>query len=209
MIAQRWMLVAGLCMGIGLAIALGGKADAATEDGAFAIRGIGGDNCRDFLQRLQSDERNQGIALSWLLGYSTAINRVEPDTFDVSPLTDPFAILRLVASMCQRAPGALVDTIAYGVLSSLATARVTTNSPLVETRSGENVANVRSETLMRMQEVLIRLGHLGGTPDGDFGPQTETAMRAFQEQQGLDVTGVADTATIFRLLIELPAQEAQ
>jgi hypothetical protein len=209
MIGQRWMLVAGLCLGIGLAIGLGGQADAATEDGSFAIRGIGGDNCRDFLQRLQSDERVPAVALSWLLGYSTAINRIEPDTFDVSPLTDPTAILRLVVSVCQRNPDALVDTIAHGVLSSLATARVTTPSPLVETRSGENVANVRRETLMQMQQALIRLGHLGGSPDGDFGPQTASAMQAFQEQQGLDVTGVADTATIFRLLIELPAQTAQ
>jgi hypothetical protein len=205
MIGQRWMLVAGLCLAIGL----GCKADAATQDGSFAIRGIGGDNCRDFVQRLQSDERVPAVALSWLLGYSTAINRIEPDTFDVSPLTDPSAILRLVVSVCQQSPDTLVDTIAHGVLSSLATARVTTNSPLVETRSGENVANVRRETLMRMQQALIRLGHLGGTPDGVFGPQTATAMRAFQEQQGLNVTGVADSATIFRMLVELPAQAAQ
>jgi hypothetical protein len=205
MSAKRWMLVAGLCLAIGL----GGQANAATEDGAFAIRGIGGDNCRDFMQRLQSDERVPAVALSWLLGYSTALNRIEPDTFDVSPLTDPAAILQLVVAVCQQSPDALVDAVAFDTLRSLATARLTTNSPLVETRAGENVATVRRETLMQMQQALIRLGHLGGTADGVFGPQTATAMRAFQEQQGLEVSGVADSATIFRMLVELPIQAAQ
>jgi hypothetical protein len=205
MIGQRWMLVAGLCLAIGL----GGQANAATQDGSFAIRGIGGDSCRDFNQRLQSDERVPAVALSWLLGYSTAMNRIQPDTFDVSPLTDPSAILRLVVAVCEQMPDVLVDTVAHDLLQSLATARVTTSSPMVETRAGENVANVRRETLIQMQQALIRLGHLGGTPDGVFGPQTATAMRVFQEQQGLEVTGVADSATIFRMLVELPIQAAQ
>ena len=199
MIGRRWMLVVGMALG------LGGTADAATEDGSFAIRGIGGDSCRAFLQRLQADERVPPVALSWLLGYSTAFNRAEAGTFDASPLTDPSAILQLVVAVCEKLPDALVDTVAHDLLQSLATARVTRPSPLVETRAGENVANVRRETLMQMQQALIQLGLLSGTPDGVFGPQTATAVRVFQQQQGLETTGVADSATIFRLLVELPA----
>jgi hypothetical protein len=205
MIARRWLAVAGLCLALGL----GGNAEAATEDGSFAIRGIGGDNCRDFLQRLQADERVPAVALSWLLGYSTALNRTQPDTFDVSPLTDPPAILRLVMAVCQQLPETLVDTVAHDLLMALAKARVTTASPIVETRAGNNVANVRRQTLMQMQQALIKSGHLGAAADGVFGPQTAAALRTFQDQQGLELTGVADSATIFRLLVELPAQAAQ
>jgi hypothetical protein len=202
MIVRHRLLMAALFLAAGVA----GNAGAATEDGSFAIRGIGGDTCSAFQQRLQSDERVPAVALSWLLGYSTAINRTTVGTFDVSPLTDPSAILRLVVAVCQQAPDVLVDTVAHDVLNSLARARVTTASPIVETRSGENVANVRRETLVQMQQVLINRGHLGGTADGVFGPQTATALKSFQEQHGLQSTGVADSATIFRLLVELPAQ---
>jgi murein L,D-transpeptidase YcbB/YkuD len=149
------------------------------------------------------------VALSWLLGYSTALNRTQADTFDVSPLTDPPAILRLVMAVCQQLPDALVDTVAHDLLMALAKARVTTASPIVETRAGNNVANVRRQTLVQMQQALISRGHLGAAADGVFGPQTAAALRTFQEQQGLELTGVADSATIFRLLVELPAQAAQ
>lgn len=37
-------------------------------------------------------------------------------------------------------------------------------------------------------------------PDGIFGPATETALRAFQKEYGLPVTGVADEATFNRVV---------
>jgi peptidoglycan hydrolase-like protein with peptidoglycan-binding domain len=54
-----------------------------------------------------------------------------------------------------------------------------------------------------MQEALIERGHLGGGADAIFGPRTEVALRAFQQEQELEETGVADSATVVRLLVEL------
>src|SRR5690606_32980564 len=96
--------------------------------------------------------------------------------------------------------------VAFEVLKALAAARVVENAPIVETVSGERKASVRRETLQKIQAQLIRLGHLTGTADGVFGPQTESALRAFQSSQNLPQTGVADAATIVRILIEMPAK---
>ncbi|RKJ99349.1 peptidoglycan-binding domain-containing protein [Alicycliphilus denitrificans] len=45
------------------------------------------------------------------------------------------------------------------------------------------------------QERLNALGYNVGTPDGSAGPKTARALREFQQQQGLPVTGRLDTAT--------------
>jgi peptidoglycan hydrolase-like protein with peptidoglycan-binding domain len=56
--------------------------------------------------------------------------------------------------------------------------------------------------LMRMQQRLVELGYTPGTPDGVFGPGTSAAFSLYQAVESLPQTGVADSATILRLLIE-------
>lgn len=50
-----------------------------------------------------------------------------------------------------------------------------------------------SVDVKRMQYRLINLGYLSGDPDGDFGNMTEAAVKAFQTEAGLTVTGIADS----------------
>lgn len=45
------------------------------------------------------------------------------------------------------------------------------------------------------QERLNELGYNVGTPDGDIGPRSARALRAFQKDQGIPQTGRLDTAT--------------
>ncbi|MCC6946904.1 MAG: peptidoglycan-binding protein [Bradyrhizobiaceae bacterium] len=186
-----------------------GDLRAADAQGQFALRGFGAETCRAASQKLKGNTAASANALAWLLGYTTAFNRREPDTFDVSPLAETTAILRMVAGVCAKNPDALVETVTYDVLRSLAAARVKGNSPMAQVKSGKASAEVRRETLARMQEQLIKLGHLEGTADGNYGPRTETALKAFQRQQGLAQTGVPDSVTIVRLLVEMPAAKSQ
>jgi len=46
-----------------------------------------------------------------------------------------------------------------------------------------------------LQRALKTAGLYGGKIDGDFGPVTERALRAFQSSRGLDVDGLAGPAT--------------
>ena len=68
-----------------------------------------------------------------------------------------------------------------------------------EHRDDEILATLRrgdvSEEVRAMQERLIALGHLNDVADGKFGRNTEAAVRAFQQANGLEETGVADNQT--------------
>jgi peptidoglycan hydrolase-like protein with peptidoglycan-binding domain len=52
-----------------------------------------------------------------------------------------------------------------------------------------------SDAVAEVQNALSRKGINAGPPNGLFGPQTEQAVRTFQGQHGLAVTGVVDQAT--------------
>lgn len=65
---------------------------------------------------------------------------------------------------------------------------------------GEGVFAVYS-----LQQRLIQLGYLGGSPDGRFGGGTEAAVRAFQEANGLEPTGIATSETQELLFSDLSA----
>ena len=50
-----------------------------------------------------------------------------------------------------------------------------------------------------IQKTLKEKGHDPGTIDGVMGPQTTAALRAYQKEQGLDITGRLDTTTRAKL----------
>lgn len=49
------------------------------------------------------------------------------------------------------------------------------------------------------QKTLKQKGHDPGTVDGVMGPQTTAALRAYQKEQGLNVTGRLDATTLSKL----------
>ncbi len=53
----------------------------------------------------------------------------------------------------------------------------------------------RGDEVQELQAALIKLGYLGGTPDGIFGRNTENAVRKFQKASGLKADGLAGTQT--------------
>ena len=52
-----------------------------------------------------------------------------------------------------------------------------------------------------LQEKLIEMGYLTGTPDGEYGEGSENAVKAYQKDHGLDQTGVVDP-DLARTIIE-------
>lgn len=51
----------------------------------------------------------------------------------------------------------------------------------------------------KLQKRLKELGYYKGSADGDFGPGTDTALKAFQKRNGLTADGIAGKATVNRL----------
>lgn len=54
-------------------------------------------------------------------------------------------------------------------------------------------------SVRRLQEIMNDLGYSAGIPDGDFGPRTERAVRAYQHSQGLTADGVVGPNTYLAL----------
>ena len=71
-------------------------------------------------------------------------------------------------------------------------------APSQTSAPGARSGNVR----MSMKQAQQRLNELGfdvGSPDGSAGPRTQNALRTFQQDQGLPVTGRLDQATMRQL----------
>ena len=56
------------------------------------------------------------------------------------------------------------------------------------------------QEVLAVQQRLRSLGYAVGKQDGVFHPLTASAVRAFQQQQGLQTTGVVDEATYQKLM---------
>lgn len=71
------------------------------------------------------------------------------------------------------------------------------SAPVASAPAGSTIAQgARGNSVIEIQSQLIAAGvPLSGGADGIFGPSTEQAVKTFQRNQGLPVTGVVDTAT--------------
>jgi lipoprotein-anchoring transpeptidase ErfK/SrfK len=83
---------------------------------------------------------------------------------------------------------------------------VRSNPPSLQTTAVTNAAARPpfDERILRVQLALSRHAISSGSLDGMMGPQTRAALRAFQQQQGLPVTGAPDSATLAELELEAP-----
>jgi lipoprotein-anchoring transpeptidase ErfK/SrfK len=81
-------------------------------------------------------------------------------------------------------------------LSALKVSLPATLAPAIAPRPVEND--------FETQLALLRRGLSPGSLDGVMGPQTRAALRAFQQAQGLAVTGALDEPTRARLLLDAP-----
>jgi peptidoglycan hydrolase-like protein with peptidoglycan-binding domain len=63
---------------------------------------------------------------------------------------------------------------------------------------------ITKDNLKLVQARLQAEGVYAGPVDGELNAQTEAALRAYQQKQGIPVSGAADEATLKQLQIELP-----
>jgi peptidoglycan hydrolase-like protein with peptidoglycan-binding domain len=70
-------------------------------------------------------------------------------------------------------------------------------------------AGSSGDEVLCLQKLLVKLGYLSATPNGNFGPATVAAVKAFQKAKGLEALGVVGPSTRAALgLIGAPATPA-
>lgn len=174
---------------------------AADTEGNYAIRGAGSFTCERYMTAVDSQSDDVRQFVRWMEGYATALNRLQPDTFDVSPLLETTAMANLILTVCQQIPEMAFETAVAQSLSSLAPLRERAESDTRTLTHNDLSVPVRQETLRRVQQALRSLGHYTSTVDGLYGPGTRRAITTFQENAGLTVTGLPDPDTLLVLLL--------
>lgn len=100
---------------------------------------------------------------------------------------------RLLTTLAAVATGVVVLVVPSAPASAVDLTQPFSREPVA--RGDVDVDQWNIEHVYEVQIRLRRLGLLSATPNGSFGPQTELAVKRFQRQQGLRVTGRVNAAT--------------
>lgn len=188
--------------GLVAALAVSNGAYAADTDGNYALRGVGSAACSDYTAALNGQGGAQvEVYVAWLAGYITARSRMEPETFDVLPLVAGGDVAGLMNVICTQNPDATFESAADAAIRLFEPARVQRDSPLLELAHEGRIVLVRQVTFEQVQEALAAAGLYDGEIDGAYGLGSRSALIAFQEAQGLLVTGLPDADTLVALLL--------
>ncbi len=193
-------------IGVALATAVTWSAPAwaSSEAGKFAVRGVGVETCAAFTKAFA--ERTQGafVFAGWLDGYISAVNRLQPETFDAAPWQSTDILMVLINNHCAANPEVQLFGVVRALLDFYGGQRLTAASPRIDATAGETSVRLYREVLRQAQEGLAAAGVYSGTADGMYGPKTRAAFEAFQEQRGLIKSGLPDQQTLYHLFKRSP-----
>ena len=93
--------------------------------------------------------------------------------------------------------GAVAGAVVGGVVGNQGT---DANGRVTSTDSGNKVASGNQDSTVRSaQAALNQQGYSVGSVDGQWGPNTQSAVRQFQADRGLTQSGTLDSATLAAL----------
>ena len=90
---------------------------------------------------------------------------------------------------------------ALALATEVVEAKVTLSEP-VEMHNKEHRTTLPKEVVRRVQERLKALDLYKGSLDGSYGSGMQKALGAFQKQNKLTETGIADQQTLVRLMYQ-------
>ena len=147
-----------------------------------------------FIEALESIQTNIG---NCVLSDALAVGQQDAAAVDASD--ERWAVVTNSIAMLEAADSASeLTAILNGEQVEVTEAEATPEpspAPNYNTLSRGDV----SDEVLEMQNRLYELGWLLGDRDGNFGTQTQTAVKMFQQAAGLEVTGIADNATLAAL----------
>ncbi len=174
---------------------------AADKEGRSAIEGAGFADCQTFVQEREKKSTLYFRLGGWVEGYMTAANEYMDDTFDLSPWQNTELLLLLVNNHCTGNPEQNFGTVIRALSQALMANRMTEQSPIVDVTEGDQDLKIYREVIVRLQEALKQQGFYDGGLDGDFGPGTRAALKAYQDSVGIqNATGFPDQMSLYRLL---------
>ncbi|EGO96984.1 hypothetical protein APM_0071 [Acidiphilium sp. PM] len=138
---------------------------------------------------------------SWLMGYITALNRVDHNTFDIMAIQSPVAVTNLVLNVCAKNNKDNVEAVTNAIINSLSSIKLIKSSPLLTVVFDGKYVKIRKNTLKDLQKFLKKHKFLNGPADGNYGTETQVAIKLFQTREKLSVNSLPDAQTIIQALI--------
>ena len=190
MIRLRTLLLAGL--------ALFGAGHAEDGDGRYAVKGAGLMTCATFNEELSKTYEKAQAALAWIAGYLTAVNASNEGTFDIVSWQSDGMIAQALTARCSANPDEPLAQVTAAMVATMQTDKITAEERPVSIKVGRRERVLYPSVIVRMQEALVSEQN-DVKASGSFDEATKDALRAFQREQSLAVTGFPDSITLFRL----------
>jgi hypothetical protein len=175
-------------------------AHAADEAGQFMVKGGGRATCEAFLVAQQARDQEFVSLAGWVDGYLSALNQSEDDTYDIAPWQGTELLLAAISGQCRKDPSQTFHAAAFRITESMRAARLTTRSPLVKATVGDQAVVMYQAVVVRIQQRLALRGLFDAEATGEYDAATIEAMKAFQAERKLPVTGLPDQVTLANLL---------
>ncbi|MDJ0738251.1 MAG: peptidoglycan-binding domain-containing protein [Gammaproteobacteria bacterium] len=178
-------------------------ADAAEKTGQFAIKGAGAQTCGQFIAAWDQGNTDLKQYAGWIDGYVTAVNQHVDNTYDTTPWQTTQTLLGLTHSVCkQLAPQARFIDATSVLMRQIWPTRLPEKSELEEIRRGQRAMVVYRAVLDAAKARLGDIGYDAGSPGAAFDARMSDALRAFQDERGLEPTGLPNQKTLFALFFE-------
>ena len=190
-----------------LAALLLAVAPAAAKDagGAYAIKGAGQATCADYAAAFAGAGETGGTALlryaGWLEGYLTGFNHFQDETYDLAPWQTTELMLAMIAKHCVAHPERSFTDAANALALIFYPDRLDAQSDLVRVEANGQAVFLYRDLLEVVRARLGKLGHPAGAEGDAFGRTYADALKAFQAQRGLTVSGLPDQPTMNALFL--------
>ena len=191
--ARQGALALLICAGLSLTSSPGQGADG---QGNFAVKGSGSATCQSYFTARESRDPAYLAFRSWINGYLTAYNQLVQGTYDIADGTDLEQMAAQLDQFCRQNP-------TQNFVTAVTAMTTVYREHQAQPRTGAAPAapaQIDRATRRRVQQALKDGGYYDGPVDGLIGPGTRSAVRKFQEAQGLAVNGQLDQPTLTRLL---------
>ncbi|MEM9839153.1 MAG: peptidoglycan-binding domain-containing protein [Pseudomonadota bacterium] len=197
MAASRFLRRIGLAaLSAGLLVT---PATAGDAEGRYAPKGAGLMPCQVFLQQLQSQQPDAaGVAIVWLTGYLSAANAFLDDTYDLVTWQNDGILANVLATRCAQNPNRPIAAAANEVVQALGAGRLKTAEQPERIKVGEREMVLYPSVIRQLQQALKDNGQ-NIVVDGDFGPGTSNAIKAYQASKGIPQSGFPDALTMIGL----------
>ena len=185
-----------------LALTLGvAAAQAADDQGAYAIDGVGSRSCADLAKAYaEKDEKLLLAFASWTDGFITSYNIHAAQTFDITPWQTVELTLAKMNVFCQANPKTPYIEGLAKLMAVLKADRLTTSDELVLVRSGKQGTYLYRGMLTKIRAALQAAGIEVGSPEGSFDDSFAAALKSYQAKTGLPTSGLPDQQTLNALL---------